>query len=241
MNAKAVSKHPLRAVCRARLDPPHPTWQSRESRNRAAEFVKQERLRSPRGIILNLGSGVRRFFQKTLNLDLFSVEGVDIQTDVLHLPIKNESVEAIVCTGVLEHVRDPHLAVLEICRVLKPGGRCYFEVPFMQTFHASPGDFCRWTAAGLQHVLRPLRILESQVIAGPASALAWIFQETMAMVFSLRSDILYRIGLRVFGYLALPISWMDIVLEGHPMARQAASGFSVLAVKSSELLNKNRT
>ena len=241
MNAKADRKHSLRAVCRARLDPPHPTWQSGRSRHRVVEFLKQERIRSPRGIILNLGSGARRLGQKTLNLDLFSAEGVDIQADVLHLPIKDESVEAIVCTGVLEHVRDPRLAVQEICRVLKPGGRSYFEVPFMQSFHASPDDFFRWTAAGLQHVLRPLRILESQVIAGPASALAWIFQETMAMVFSLRSNILYRIGLRVFGYLALPISWMDIVLEGHPMARQAASGFSVLAVKSSELLNKNRT
>lgn len=241
MSAKAVRKTPLRATGCAWLDPPHPTWQSRESRNRAVEFVKQERLQSPRGIILNLGSGARRLSQKTFNLDLFSAEGVDIQADVLNLPIKTESVEAIVCTGVLEHVRDPRLAVQEICRVLKPGGRSYFEVPFMQTFHASPDDFFRWTAAGLQHVLQPLRILESQVIAGPASALAWVFQETMAMLFSLRSNILYRIGLRVFGYLALPISWMDVVLEGHPLARQAASGFSVLALKSPKLLNKKCT
>jgi SAM-dependent methyltransferase len=241
LNAKAVRKHALWAACRARLDPPHPTWQSKPSRNRVAEFLKQERIQSPDGILLNLGSGVRRFGQKTLNLDLFGAQGVDIQGDVLHLPIKGESVQAIVCTGVLEHVRDPHRAVQEICRVLKPGGRSYFEVPFIQTFHASPDDFFRWTAAGLQHVLRPLCIVESQVIAGPASSLAWIFQETMAMLFSLRSNILYRIGLRFFGYLALPISRMDIVLEGHPMARQAASGFSVLAAKSPELQNKNRS
>jgi len=194
--------------------------------------VKQERLQSPRGIILNLGSGARRFGHKTLNLDLFSAEGVDIQADVLRLPLKDESVEAIVCTGVLEHVCDPRQAVQEMCRVLKPGGRSYLEVPFMQTFHASPGDYFRWTAAGLQQLLRPLCIIESQVTAGPASALAWVFQETMAMLFSLRSDLLYRIGLRVFGYLALPLSWLDIALEGHPLARQAASGFSVLTVKS---------
>jgi SAM-dependent methyltransferase len=205
------------------------------------EFLKQERLRSPGGIILNLGSGTRRLGRNTLNLDRFNVEGIDIQADVLHLPIKAESVEAIVCTGVLEHVHSPQLAVQEICRVLKPGGRSYFELPFMQTFHASPDDFFRWTAAGLQHLLRPLRIIESQVTAGPATALAWVFQETMAMLFSLRSDTLYRIGLRVFGYLALPLSWMDTLLEGHPLARQAASGFAVMALKSTEPPNRNRT
>lgn len=228
----AFRRHPLRAACRAWLDPPHPTRQSPESRHRAARFVQQERLQSPDGIILNLGSGARRFGHPTLNLDLFSTKEVDVRADVLHLPFKDESVAAIVCTGLLEHVRDPYQAVQEIGRVLKPGGRAYFEVPFMQSFHASPDDFFRWTAAGLPHLLEPLRIIESQVIAGPASALAWAFQETMAMLFSLRRDFLYRLGLRVFGYLALPISWMDIVLERHPMARQAASGFSILAVKN---------
>ena len=105
------------------LAPPHPTWQSKESRNRAFQFLNNEKVRSPRGLRINIGSGSRRLDTETLNLDLLAGEEVDIQGDLLHLPIKDKIVETIVCTGVLEHVSDPHEAVEEICRVLNIWGK----------------------------------------------------------------------------------------------------------------------
>ena len=68
--------------------------------------------------------------------------------------------------------------------------------------------------------------------AGPASALAWQFQETMAMLFSFNSEVVYKIGLRIFGWLAIPISWLDMLLEKNPMAWHAASGYALVAVKN---------
>jgi len=70
------------------------------------------------------------------------------------------------------------------------------------------------------------------VVAGPASALAWQFQETMAMLFSFNSEVLYKIGLRIFGWLAVPLSWLDILLEKNPMAWRAASGYALVALKN---------
>lgn len=76
-----------------------------------------------------------------------------------------------------------------------------------------------------------LHLPECQVAAGPVSALAWQVQQTMAMLFSFRSDVLYRVGLRVYGWLVVPLSWLGMVLERHPMAWHAASAYAIVAVK----------
>lgn len=214
------------------LAPPHPTWQSSTSRNRVRAFLHDEELRSPGGLRLNVGSASRRFGVKMLNMDLFAGGEVDMQGDLLHLPLKDESVDTVVCTGVLEHVCDSHRAVAEIYRVLKFGGWVFVEAPFMQTVHASPDDYFRWTPNGLRRLLQGFDLLECHVVAGPASVLAWQFQQTMAMLFSFRSDTLYRVGLRVFGYLAVLLSWLDVTLEQHPKAWHAASGYAIVAVKA---------
>jgi hypothetical protein len=116
--------------------------------------------------------------------------------------------------------------------VLRPGGRLFVEVPFMQTRHSSPSDFSRWTPEGVRQLLRDFRIEELHVAAGPASALAWMFQETMALLFSFRTPFLYKIGLRFFGCIAIPISWLDFLLENHPLAYQGACGYAVAAAKA---------
>jgi SAM-dependent methyltransferase len=215
------------------LSPPHPTWQSKESRNRVSKFLKNEEIKSPGGFRLNIGCGDQRLAFETFNLDLFAGPGVEIQGDLLRLPIKDESVDTIICTGVIEHVRDPDLALKEIYRALKFGGCAFIETPFMQTHHASPEDFYRWTPDGLRQLLRNFKLETFHVTAGPGSAFAWQFQETLAMLFSFNNEVLYKIGLRIFGWLAIPISWLDMLLEKNPMAWRAASGYALVAVKHS--------
>lgn len=156
---------------------------------------------------------------------------VDVTGDAQHLPFVHESFDTLICTGVLEHLPDPSSAVLEIARVLKPGGKVFIEAPFMQTYHSSPEDYQRWTSQGLLKLMKDFEGFELHIVAGPASALAWQIQETAALLFSFRSELLYKIGLRIFGWLAIPISWLDILLERHPHAGHAASGFALIAVK----------
>lgn len=214
------------------LAPPHPTWQSKVSRNRVLEFLRSEQVRSPSGLRLNVGSGTRRFDIESLNVYLLTGGDVDIQGDLLNLPMKDDSVDTIVCTGVLEHVSDAYQAVDEIYRVLKTEGRVFLETPFIQTLHAVPNDFYRWTPQGLRALMKAFDVREVNVVAGPASGLAWQFQEVVAMLFSFNNEVLYKIGLRIFGWLAVPLSWLDVLLEGNAMAGHAASGFSLVALKS---------
>jgi SAM-dependent methyltransferase len=213
------------------LEAPHPTWQSKKSKCRVMHFLKNEHLRVCKGLRMNIGSGERRFGAGVLNLDLFVDSKPDIQADLLYLPVKDLTLDTIICSGVLEHVSDPIQAADEIFRSLKSGGRVFVESPFMQTIHVSPADYYRWTPDGLKKLFEKFRILEVHVVAGPASALAWMFQDAMALLFSFNTKILYKIGLRVFGWMAVPISWMDIILENNSMAWHAASGYAIIAEK----------
>ena len=54
-------------------------------------------------------------------------------------------------------------------------------------------------------------------------------------MFSFNSDFLYKTGLRIFGWMAIPISWIDMLLEKNPMAWRAASGYALVAVKNSNI------
>ena len=52
---------------------------------------------------------------------------VDISTEVL--PIADDSIDAVFCTHVLEHIMSYDLVLSEIKRILKPKGSLYIEVP----------------------------------------------------------------------------------------------------------------
>ena len=88
------------------LTPPHPTFRSRESKDLPLNFIQRTLLDKPNAMIMNLGSAWIRLHHKVFNLDLFLEQEVDVQGDVLALPFKNGSIDAIICTGVLEHVSD---------------------------------------------------------------------------------------------------------------------------------------
>lgn len=55
----------------------------------------------------------------------------DIQAEPL--PWADGSIDAVTCMHLVEHLSDHSLLVQEIARVLKPGGRVYFETPHPKT------------------------------------------------------------------------------------------------------------
>lgn len=52
-----------------------------------------------------------------------------IQMDLTDLKFENDFFDGILCTHVLEHVPNDRKAMLEMCRVLKPGGWAIINVP----------------------------------------------------------------------------------------------------------------
>ena len=74
--------------------------------------------------------------------------------DLLYMPIKNNSVDVVICTQALEHVSDPDVLLKELFRVMKTGGQLYLTAPLGFPIHQPPYDFFRFTYYGLEHLLR---------------------------------------------------------------------------------------
>lgn len=66
---------------------------------------------------------------------------LDIVSDILSIPLADHSVDAIMCTEVLEHVPDPLGAIIEFTRLLKPGGYLLITAPFASLTHFAPYHF----------------------------------------------------------------------------------------------------
>lgn len=77
-------------------------------------------------------------------------QSADVVADIAQLPLADGELDAVVCTEVLEHVRNPAAALQELRRVLAPGGRILITVPFVGELHEEPFDFQRFTSYGLQ-------------------------------------------------------------------------------------------
>jgi len=79
-----------------------------------------------------------------------STEKPDIQADLEDLSaIEDARFGSVLCTEVLEHVRNPVRALTELLRVTRPGGSLLVSVPWFYPFHPCPLDLRRFTAQGL--------------------------------------------------------------------------------------------
>jgi len=66
---------------------------------------------------------------------------LDIVSDILSIPLPDHSVDAIMCTEVLEHIPDPLGAIKEFGRLLKPEGYLLITAPFASLTHFAPYHF----------------------------------------------------------------------------------------------------
>jgi SAM-dependent methyltransferase len=177
----------------------------------------------PDALVVNLGSGIRRIDPKVLNVDYFHFDGVDVAADIHRLPFKDHSVDGIICNSVLEHLRQPGVAVREMKRVLKPGGQLYIQTPFIHAFHSSPDDFFRWTAEGLELFFHDFQKVETGIIYGPTSSLMHIVSEWFALFLSFGSVKLYQILNMAFQVLTGPFRCLDLIMGHHPRSIQSSN------------------
>ncbi len=76
-----------------------------------------------------------------LQTNQFDTSKIDIVSDIVAIPVPDESFDVVMCIEVLEHVPDPNRAVQELTRVLKKGGHLIITAPFCSITHFSPYHF----------------------------------------------------------------------------------------------------
>jgi SAM-dependent methyltransferase len=80
----------------------------------------------------------------------FGESGEDTRGDLLALPFMDDSFDGLILTEVLEHCINPHGAMREVFRVLKPGGLLLVTSPFVWPWHGTEAyhDYWRFTHEG---------------------------------------------------------------------------------------------
>lgn len=110
-----------------------------------------------RRIVLDIGGGkspYQRFFASSLyvSVDISASSKTNILGDINMLSIKDDSIDVVICTEVLEHIENPQKALGEIKRVLKQGHCLIITTPFVWGIHDTI-DFYRWTRTGIVNLL----------------------------------------------------------------------------------------
>jgi 2-polyprenyl-3-methyl-5-hydroxy-6-metoxy-1,4-benzoquinol methylase len=77
---------------------------------------------------------------------------VDICASGEALPFHSEVFDTVLCTQVLEHVKEPSVVVGEISRVLKREGYLILTAPQSEPKHDEPYDYYRYTSHGLRYL-----------------------------------------------------------------------------------------
>ncbi len=114
------------------------------------------------GLVLDIGAGkgpYRKFLEceKYVLLDVENRSG-NSDTIIANLnekvPLADNSVDCVLCTEVLEHIKQPQHAVNEIYRILNKDGVLVLTTPAAWPLHEVPNDFFRYTRYGIEHLLK---------------------------------------------------------------------------------------
>ena len=97
-----------------------------------------------------LGATVVQSFKvdRYWSLDIAPSDVTDIVADAGALPLADDSVDLILCIEVLQHIRDYVRVLVDMVRVLRPGGVMIVAFPFIYG-ECDVQDFRRWTLFGM--------------------------------------------------------------------------------------------
>lgn len=120
------------------------------------------------GDLLDVGCGKMPYREFIItNSKVISYVGLDIESAIeyhskikpdftwngMRMPFKDKSFDSVFSTEVFEHCPDLDIILSEISRVLKPGGKLFFTVPFLWPLHEVPHDESRYTPFHLERKL----------------------------------------------------------------------------------------
>ncbi len=123
--------------------------------------IKEALNKYAKGSFLDLGCGNKPYESIYIPLTEFQIgcdiiqsnkQRVDVICPATDLSFPNNNFDSILSTQVLEHVYEHDKMIMEIYRVLKPGGHIMLTVPFAWELHEEPYDFYRYT----KHALKEL-------------------------------------------------------------------------------------
>ena len=166
--------------------------------------------------ILDVGAGnspYKKYFIKInyFTQDIKQNKNIDYINDLNNgLPtIDNASFDYILCTQVIEHLKEPLKLFQEFYRILKPRGKVFLTTNFIYQLHLVPDDYYRFTEFGLKYLGESngfvVEHLKPQ--GGIFSVISYVFATLPIRLFLKRSKTLYYLYLILF---SIPIILMNL-------------------------------
>jgi colanic acid/amylovoran biosynthesis glycosyltransferase len=154
-----------------------------------------------------------------ISLDLKPSERYPFNPDLIWdgktIPLQDNAVNCAIATEVFEHFPNPETVMVEILRVLEPGGILFFTVPFLWRLHTVPFDEYRYTPFSLERHLRNAGFGDVKIkpLGGPDASLGQI----LALWATGRSrSRLHHLMKPVITFLCTPIVWLLAKLDTRP-------------------------
>ena len=160
---------------------------------------------------LNVGCGATDLHPRMLRVDVDPAARPDSLSSADGLPFADNTFSVAVSQEVLEHLREPQLALAELARVVRPGGLLYLQTPFIIGYHAAPADYWRFTNEGLAAMLqRAGLVVESlEPAVGPGTGLYRIIVEFAAVLAARLYAPAYLPAKGLAAALLAPLRWFD--------------------------------
>lgn len=127
------------------------------------EFISIIDMKNAR--VLDLGCGEKPYahlfggVKKYVGTDIMDGPGVDVVAPSWELPFRDNEFDVLVSTQSLEHTQRVSEAIVEMRRVVEPGGLIFVSVPFLFPEHGVPYDYWRWTKHGISEAFKDFEIL----------------------------------------------------------------------------------
>lgn len=136
----------------------------------------------------------------------------DALWDGIRMPFENESFDSAFSTEVLEHVPDPKIMLLEVFRVLKPGGSYFFTVPFLWPLHEVPNDAYRYTPFSIERIMTAagFEVVTIQALGG------WNASLGQLLALWIRRSIRNAVVKKLISVVLLPLIWLLAQLDSTP-------------------------
>jgi SAM-dependent methyltransferase len=188
-------------------------------------------------LALDVGAGAspyaRVFAAKRLvRLDI-TPRGAVIRADCQRLPFRSGVADLILCTEVLEHVRDMRAALDEMARVAKPGGYLVVSMPFLWGRHEAT-DVRRLTEPALVERLHlhGFELLELRRRGGIFCAIAGLLTQVPNQLFGPfegPGGLPRMVAAAVLYAVITPLVWLLVALDPLDRRQDFTLGYSVLA------------
>lgn len=130
----------------------------------AGSYDKREEFRGARASLARAATYVA--------LDINASARPHVVADAHAIPFADGSFDVVLANNLIEHLRDPVTGVAEMRRVLAPGGRVLYTIPFLYPVHEAPHDYTRFTRYGLTRLFRDFSEVEIRARGGFFSTLA---------------------------------------------------------------------